>query len=290
MITPILSPLEWTVLTVGVGFFGACIGSFLNVCIYRIPREESVIHPRSHCPQCQGQIPWFLNIPVLSYLLLRGRCRDCGHPIAFRYPLVESLTALLFVLIWLQALPFEAARPLGLRPLESFALVPVFWLFAGGLMLGTFVDFDHMIIPDRVTLGGIVAGLALSAALPVMHSATVWHQGLLRAAIGMATGWGILWGVGVLGRLIFRKEAMGFGDVKLMGAIGAFLGWRAVLFTLVASSLLGSIAGVALMVGKQRQLQSRIPFGPYLALAALIWHFWGIRLWDAYFALLSPAG
>lgn len=284
-----LPPAFWTMLTLAVAFLGACVGSFLNVCIYRIPRELSVVRPRSHCPHCNRLIPWYLNVPVLSYLVLRGRCRYCREPISYRYLLVELLTALLFVMIWIQAMPLGASRPLGLTPLDGLVLAPVFWLFAAGLILGTFVDLDHMIIPDRVSLGGIAAGLLLSVVVPAMHQAQSWQIGLLRSAVGMATGWGVLWLVATVGTWIFRKEAMGFGDVKLMGAIGAFLGWRAVLFTLMVSSLLGSVAGAILLAIGNRKLQSRIPYGPYLALAAMLWLFWGIRLWQVYLSLLRPA-
>lgn len=273
-----------------VVWFGACIGSFLNVCIYRIPRDESVVRPRSHCPACEKLIPWYLNIPLVSYLQLRGRCRFCGVRISPRYVLVEALVALLFWMVWEQFAHLGTQPLLGLIPLADGVLVPIYWLVIGGLVLGTFVDFEHLIIPDRVTLGGIVAGLFFSAAFPVLHGETGMVGGLRSAVIGMALGWGILWVIGRVGRLIFRKEAMGFGDVKLMGAIGAFLGWQSVLFTLVMSSLLGSIAGVAMIACGGKQLQSRIPYGPYIALAALLWMFWGERWWHAYINLIAPPG
>lgn len=269
-----------------VGVFGACIGSFLNVCIYRIPRDESVVRPPSHCPHCNRMIPWYLNLPVLSWLVLGGRCRFCRQPISPRYILVELLTAVLFLVVLFQYPAFP--QLLGMQRLADWRLVPVYIAFVSGLILGTFVDFEHMIIPDSVTIGGIVAGIALSPLVPSMHGETIWYNGLWRAAASATAGLGLLWLVAWLGERAFKKEAMGFGDVKLMGAFGAFLGWKAVIFTLVAGSLFGSIVGVTLIVSRRTRLQGRIPFGPYLSLAALIWVFWGPRLWDAYLRLMQP--
>jgi leader peptidase (prepilin peptidase)/N-methyltransferase len=268
--------------------FGACMGSFLNVCIHRIPLELSVITPRSRCPNCMTPIAWHDNIPLMSYLALRARCRKCAAPISPRYFIVELLVAVLFVLVWLKFAPAGEPRPLGLALVDDPRLVPVYWLAVFGLALGTFVDLEHMIIPDRVSLGGIVIGIALSALLPALHSQTTVVGGLTQGLIGAVAGSGILWGVALLGKMIFRKDAMGMGDVKLLGAIGAFLGWPAVLFTVMVSSLIGALVGVSLVAGGRKQMQSRIPFGPYLALAALIWILWGPTLWDAYTNWLIP--
>ena len=268
--------------------WGACVGSFLNVCIHRIPRELSVVAPRSHCPNCGKMIAWYHNIPLVSYLVLRARCRYCGARIIPRYFIVELLVACLFLLVWLKFDLADGSRALGLVPITDWKLVLVYWLMLSGLVLGTFVDFEHLIIPDRVTLGGIVAGVVLSALVPGLHGAASIRAALLASALGAAVGWGSLWAVSVLGRMIFRKEAMGFGDVKLLGAIGAFLGWRAVLFTIVASSLFGSIVGVTLVLIGRKAMQSRIPYGPYLALAALIWVLWGPALVDLYIRLIVP--
>ena len=272
--------------------WGACVGSFLNVCIYRIPRELSVVKPRSHCPHCSKPIPWYLNIPLFSYIMLRGKCRFCGERITPRYVLVELLVAVLFLLVWFKYAWEGGAPLLGLTgiPWDQWVLVPVYWLFMSGLVLGTFVDFEHLIIPDRVTLGGIVAGLILSALVPAMHGAEYRVDGVARAAFGAALGWGMLWSVGKLGSLAFRKPAMGFGDVKLIGAVGAFLGWQAVLFTVVVSSLFGSLVGIGLVVAGQKRMQSRIPYGPYLALGAALWVLWGESWWQAYVNLLTRGG
>lgn len=252
---------------------GACVGSFLNVCIHRIPREESIILPRSHCPRCGSLIAWYDNLPLVSYLLLRARCRRCGGPIAPRYFLVELLTAVLFMAVW-QKYGFDAHTP-------------VYWLLAGGLILGTFVDLEHLIIPDRVSLGGMAAGLALSAALPALQGVTGHGAALGASALGLAAGAGLLWLVGALGKAILKKDAMGLGDVKLLGAIGAFLGWQAVLFTVVCSSLLGTLAGLALIATGRKEWQSRIPYGPYLAAAAVTWVLAGADWWAAYRAWLA---
>lgn len=252
---------------------GACVGSFLNVCIYRLPREESVITPRSHCPKCGSMVAWYDNIPLLSYLILRGRCRYCGQTIAFRYFVVELLTALLFLMIWLiYKLSF---------------LTVIYWVMTAGLIVGTFVDFEYMIIPDVVTLGGMVIGLLFSWLVPDLHDAATGWRGLLSGVIGMLLGAGILFSVGVIGSMVFKKEAMGFGDVKLLGAIGAFLGWQAVFFTILVSAFFGAIVGVSLVVVGQKQWQSKIPYGPYLALAAIIWIFIGEKLWLLYMDFMA---
>ena len=277
----------YTCMTIMVFALGACIGSFLNVCIYRIPREESIVHPRSHCPACNTLIPWYWNIPLLSWILLRGKCRFCKAPITPRYLIVETITAVLFVLIWLK-LDWIGNPLLGLTPMHNAGLIPVYWLVMSGLILGTFVDFEHLIIPDRVTLGGILAGLVLSPLVPALHGVTGPLESFLKALLGAAAGWGLLWGISWFGRLLFRKEAMGFGDVKLIGAIGAFLGWRAVLFTVAVSSLIGSIVGLVLVFTGRKAMQSRIPYGPYLALAAILWILWGTQWWDAYIRFMMP--
>ncbi len=268
-----MPPILGVYLSVLAFWFGACIGSFLNVCIYRIPREESVVKPRSHCPNCGKMIAWYDNIPLLSYLVLNARCRNCRQWITPRYFLVELLTAALFLLVWLKY--------------GATASTPIYWLMVSGLILGTFVDFEHMILPDRVTIGGMIAGLLLSALAPSLHGARTVLESLIQSGIGLALGFGTLWTVAFVGKLVFKKDAMGFGDVKLLGAIGAFLGWKAVLFTILFSSFAGSLVGVGLILSARKEWQSRIPYGPYIALAALVWILWGTTWWDAYFRWIS---
>lgn len=284
-------PFPWeATLNVLTFVWGACLGSFLNVCIYRIPRELSVVAPRSFCPACQRRIPWYLNVPLLSWLMLRGRCRYCRAPISPRYFLVELLVGLLFLLVWLKFPAGAGPRPLGLVPIYDWRLVLIFWLAVFGLVLGTFVDFEHFIIPDRVTLGGILIGLALSGWVPGLHGERETLHGLLWSSLGALLGWGTLWLTAVIGTWVFKKEAMGFGDVKLLGAIGAFLGSKAVLFVILASSFFGAAVGLSLVLFRRREMQSRIPFGPYLSLAALLWILWGPAIWRAYLALMTPRG
>lgn len=267
--------LPLPVLLVWAAALGACFGSFLSVCIWRIPQGESVVRPRSRCPACGRLIPWYRNIPVLSWLVLRGRCADCGARISPRYLLLELLTAALFA-----AAAFRfCADPAALL---------IAWVVIFGLELGTFVDLDWYILPDRVTVGGAVLGLAASALVPRIHGAAAWYDGLLVSAAGLAFGFGLLWLVSWLGSLAFKKEALGFGDVKLMGAVGAFFGWQGVLGVLFISAATGSIAGVLLILAGRRRLQGRIPYGPFIALASVVWLFVGPRLWNAYLSLLAP--
>lgn len=354
---------------------GAVVGSFLNACIYRIPRDISLSNPkRSFCPNCNHQIGWRDNIPLISYIALGAKCRHCKVHIIPRYFLVELLTAILFIAVW---------KLYGLTPANPhYELVPIYWLVISGLILGSFVDFEHMIIPDRVTKGGMILGLLLSAAAPALHGAESWWPSLQRSAIGLVVGFGTLYAVAEIGKLLFGKkhvpleaatplsfapqegsgpalhigpenspwdelfwrrsdrwvfecataklgdrewtnvtatlgekgleiagekfpveslptftaqisaytfprEAMGFGDVKLMGAIGAFFGWPAVLFTLMVSSVIGSLVGVGLIIGRKYEWQSRIPFGPYLAAACLVWMLGGREWWANYFAWIT---
>lgn len=255
--------------------FGACIGSFLNVCIHRIPRELSIVRPGSHCPQCQAPIAWYDNIPLASWVLLRARCRRCGTHISARYFVVELLTALLFF---------------GIAWRHGFDVrTPVYCVAASGLVLATFVDLDEMYIPDRVSLGGIALGLVLGPLAPSLHDAATAWGGLKEAAIGAAAGSGLLGFVALAGEKIFKKEAMGMGDVKLVGAIGALMGWPAVVFTFFFSSLFGAIAGLAMIAARRKGMASEIPFGPYIALAAVLWMLGGSELWMLYVSTIHGA-
>lgn len=270
-------PLEaFPVLTLFIFLAGLCIGSFLNVCIWRIPREESIVFPGSHCPACNHALAPRDNIPLLSWLVLNGKCRYCKAPISPRYFIVELLTGVIFVGLWL---------------VHGWTLqTPVYLLFASALILGTFVDFDHLILPDRVTLGGMIAGPILSCAFPALQGQTERLDALIQSGFGLALGYGILWIVATVGRLVLKREAMGMGDVKLLGAIGACLGWQAVLFTIFFSSLSGTLLGLALIAAGKKELQSKIPYGPHIALAAVFWMFCGPTCIDLYLAWAAGPG
>ena len=347
---------------------GAVVGSFLNVCIYRLPLDLSINKPRrSFCPSCKTPIPWRQNLPLLSWLLLRGRCANCGARIAFRYFAVELLTALLFLALW-QAFPPEIAI--------------AYWVFVSLVIVATFIDFEHFIIPDQITIGGAIAGIIASVLVPGLMNTHSRVAAGVRSLLAAALGYVILWIVLEAGKIAFGKkrirldeptrftwvrhnddanfvvgderslwsdhfaresdrlllqcdhvkidhhsygevtldfhynrvamgaeefaldqlheisgvvrelqiprEAMGRGDLKFLAAIGAFLGWRAVLFSLFGGSLVGSLVGlVTLLVGK-RVWSAKLPFGPYLAFGALTWMFFGDELLHWYTGLFSP--
>mgnify|MGYP000622149448 CR=1 FL=1 len=360
-VEPILDPRNWpgatSPLWAGVLFvLGAMVGSFLNVCIHRLPLGQSIVSPPSHCPHCKYAIPWYLNIPLVTWLYLRGRCRNCGAPILARYFLVELLTAGVFLAVWLRY---------GER---SVGVALVYCVFIAGLIVAAFIDLEHYIIPDEITLGGAAVGLAASFGLPSLHGQTAIAHSLKESLLGLAVGAGTVYAILRLGKLLFGRqrlalqgatrvvftetavhvadkvipyeelfyrrsdvltlrartvelvdrcykdvtvrlgpeilqigpdalapeavshleavteelvlprEAMGLGDVKFMGAIGAFLGWKAVLFSLMASSVIGSVVGVGAILLGRRAWSSRLPYGPYIALAAVLWLFGG-REW-----------
>jgi len=245
-----------------VFMFGLCIGSFLNVCIYRLPSSTSIINPsRSFCPQCNSAIQFYDNIPVLSYLWLKGRCRNCKAPIAFRYPLVELMTGTLAI-----AMLFK----FGLT-IEGV----VYFVFMSSLLVITFIDIDHKIIPDIISLPGIPIGLAASFVLPAM----TFKSSLL----GLLAGGGSLLLVAWTYSLITRKEGMGGGDIKLLGMIGAFVGWKGVIFTIFAASLTGTLVGMIVMLLKGKNLKFAIPFGPFLSIGAMSYVFFGEKVLIWYF-------
>lgn len=336
--------------------WGCMVGSFLNVCIHRMPRGLSVVSPPSHCPHCGYSIPWFLNIPLITWLSLRGKCANCRAPIAARYFFVELLTGLLFLACWLLAGKVSAL------------LAIAYCVVLAGFVVATFIDFEHFIIPDEITIGGMFAGVACSLAVPALHGTSSHAVALLQSLIGLGVGWGVVYLVLRVGKMMFGKqdiqlppdtrivftetglilpdkeipfeelfyrksdvitirartveiidrcykdtdvrlmpeklflgeeelnpegipqmeivadrvvvprEAMGFGDVKFMGAIGAFLGWKAALFSLMFSSVVGAVVGILLIVIGKQQWSGRLPYGPYIALAATAWIFGGNRV------------
>lgn len=268
--------------TVVAFLFGACWGSFLNVCIYRIPAELSVVKPRSRCPKCMTNLAWKDNIPIFGWVFLGGKCRYCKNPISPRYPSIELLTAVLFAVIYLK-------YPILLQDGSFDFRAVAYALLTFGLLLGTWVDIDEMWIPDRVSIGGMIIGPILSFLVPALHGADAPLGGLIESLIGLAVGFGSLWSVALIGRLVLKKDAMGFGDVKLMGTLGAFLGWQSIIFIVFVSSLLGTIVGVSVIALGKKEWQSRIPFGPYIALAAIIWFLGGYKLWEAYLCWMMNA-
>ncbi len=259
---------------------GACIASFLNVCIWRLPRNESVVSPPSHCPNCNASIKWYQNIPIISWLCLRGKCANCKKPISVRYTIVELLGGILFLGAYLQwALPFffREAPLLGMMPIMDFWMVPVYWLVFSGLILGSFIDLEHYYLPDRVTIGGMILGVPLSYLVPELQGQMEPLRALISSGIGLLFGFLFLWGVGAIFSKLFKKEALGFGDVKLIGAVGAFFGPVPVLFTIIISSLFGSIIGGALILRGKAKIGgfTAVPYGPFLALGVLAWMYWG---------------
>ena len=243
--------------------WGLCIGSFLNVCIHRVPLRQSVASPRSRCPQCGYQLSWKDNVPVLSYALLRGRCRACANPISLRYPIIEIVTGLVFFLHW---------QVFGPTP-----LLLVRTAFACALIVHFMIDLEHQILPNVITLPGIAIGVLLSLIAP---------PGWKDALVGVLLGGGVLYAIAGAYYLWRREEGMGMGDVKMLAMIGAFLGWKAVLVTLVLSSFAGAIIGVALMAAQRGTMKFALPFGTFLAIGAVVSMFVGEPLVAWYAGLL----
>jgi len=258
-----------------VFLFGLAVGSFLNVCIYRMPIDKSVVNPPSACPQCGTPIKWYDNIPVLSYILLRGRCRSCKAGISVRYLIVELATALLFVLF------YTAGVSRGGIPLAALYLA-----LTGALIVCTGIDFEHYIIPDAITLPGTAIAVAACAIFPGMIGAQTHWGGALLSVAGAAAGSGILFAVAKTAEFILKKEAMGMGDVKLLAMIGACIGWKLTLMTIFFSSMIGSSVGIALMLTGRAKMQSAIPFGPYISAGALLSVLIGDPLIRWYFSLM----
>ena len=247
-------------IAVFAALFGACIGSFLNVCIYRLPRGESLVWPGSRCTSCGRALSWFDNLPILSWVALGGRCRTCKAPVSSMYPIVEAVTALAFVGVY---------ALYGLTPLGFVRLV-----FVCAIIVLFVTDLQHKILPNVITLPGIVVGFACSLVLP---------PGWLDSLIGILVGGGILWAIAEGYYRIRGQDGLGMGDVKLLAMIGAFLGWKLVLLTLVLASFAGSIAGVALIASKRGDMKYALPFGTFLGIGALVSAVWGTPIVDWYF-------
>jgi len=260
--------VEKTVIEIFVFLFGACVGSFLNVCIVRLPKEQSVVFPSSHCVACKNPIAWFDNIPLLSYIFLGGHCRHCKAKFSARYFLVELITGSSFLGFY---------EYFGLT-----AITAAYWVMLAGFIVATFVDFEHRIIPDEVSIGGMFMGLVLSFIIPELHGisshpiAFMPHlKSLGWSAAGLLAGGGSIYAMGLLGDLIFKKESMGGGDVKLMAMVGAFMGWKLALLTFFVAPFFGAVYGI---VEKIRTKDSAIAYGPFLVLGALVSLFYGNKI------------
>jgi leader peptidase (prepilin peptidase) / N-methyltransferase len=243
-----------------VFLIGLCVGSFLNVCIYRLPVGRSIVNPPSACTACGAAIRWYDNIPLLGYILLRGRCRSCKTGISARYPIVELLTGLLALALWTR--------------FGWHAQTLVYFIFIAALLVITFIDIDHRIIPDSISLPGIPTGFALGFLLPGL----TWWDSLLGIVVGGGSLWLVAWGY----RLFTGNEGMGGGDVKMLAMIGAFIGWQGVLFTIMASSFTGTAAGIGAMIRMGKGIKMAVPFGPFLAIGAILYVFFGAQLVDWY--------
>ncbi len=258
----VLSPF-WVVIFF---FFGALLGSFANVIILRLPLEQSIAFPGSHCFRCQAPVRWFDNIPILSWLILKGRCRQCGQSFSFRYLLVELLMASLFAITFYK---------FGF----SWTIVELL-IFVFGLVVCTFIDFDHMILPDEFTLGGLVVGLLGALLNP--------ERDFLSALGGAAMGGGFFFAMAYIYFLMTKNEGLGGGDIKLAAWIGALLGWKAIPFVIMSAAIIGSLVGISMALFQKKDLKTAIPFGPYLALGALLYIFGAQPLSDWYFAIFLP--
>jgi leader peptidase (prepilin peptidase)/N-methyltransferase len=246
-----VEPIELAI----VAFLGLAIGSFLNVVIHRLPRRESLVSPGSRCPACGYSLRAVDNIPVVSYLLLLGRCRQCRAPISARYPLVELATGVLFVLHYFV---FGWTLLLAVRLLFAAAMIALF-----------FIDLEHRLLPDRITLPGIATGLLASLFLP---------PGIRDALIGMIAGGGVLWAIGEAYYRYAGHEGMGGGDVKMLAMIGAFLGWQLVIVTLVFSSIAGAVIGLVVIAARRGDMKYALPYGTFLGIAAVVSSLYGDRI------------
>jgi leader peptidase (prepilin peptidase)/N-methyltransferase len=252
--------------TVFVFIFGLLIGSFLNVCIYRMPKGKSIVFPASHCPACEKNIAWYDNIPVVSFIVLGGKCRFCKTKISFRYPIVEMVTAILLAALFLK---------FGVT-----AKFLAYSVMSCGLVVATFVDFEIQEIPDEISIGGAVVGLALAFAFPSILGEAARMKALLNSVIGAVAGGGSIYLLGVAGKVMFKKEAMGGGDVKLMAFVGSIIGLKLVLLTFFIAPFLGVIPGI---ISKIRSGAETIPYGPFLSLAVIIAIFFGNQILSMFF-------
>ena len=263
-----LSYIAW------VFIFGLCWGSFLYVCSLRIQKNQSIIYPPSHCENCEHELRWRDKIPLISWFILRAKCKYCEKNISIQYPLSEFICGFLFVCIWL-VYPF------------SWILVPL-GILLSLLFVGSYVDLHEHWIPDRCSIGLIISGLILSILFPELHKVNTPIDSLIKSFIGLFCGAGILLFVRCIGFWILKKEAMGLGDVKLLAGIGAFLGWQSIIFSIFVGSLIALIVALICLSLKNYNNSSSIPFGPYLSVAAILWILIGSECWALYLSVAFP--
>ncbi|MCK5160491.1 MAG: prepilin peptidase [Candidatus Aureabacteria bacterium] len=250
---------------------GTIVGSFLNVCIYRLPEELSILFPSSHCPNCKAKIKWYNNIPLLSYIILQGKCRNCEKPISPVYFIVELLTGILFLAAFL----FSSGAAEVVFRIMFFSL----------LMIVSFIDLKYFVIPDECNIIGLVFALLFSSFFPHLQGEAKWYLGLYRSFLGAVTGFAILSAVSLAGSKLLKKDAMGFGDVKLIAMIGSFGGVLVVFLSIAISSIVGTVIGGTALLIKSKTWKGKIPFGPYLAIGAVVSILWGNKLVDWYLGL-----
>jgi leader peptidase (prepilin peptidase) / N-methyltransferase len=263
----------WTVFVFALGL---CVGSFLNVCIWRIPRNESIVSPGSHCPECDNELAWYENIPLLSWLCLKGRCRKCKNPITVRYFIVELLTGILFLGVWFRLLSFKIEFHAFIGLLIGCLIVTVF------AILTAFIDFEHYIIPNKITYPVLLYGLFSAPLFPELWLTSSRWKAFSFACASVVVCGGILALFAVVGKKIFKKDALGWGDVKYIAALAAVLGPISCFFTLLVGSILGTFSGLVLIIVKKKKLKSPIPFGVCLALGTYFWIIFGKEALIAY--------
>ncbi len=304
--------LTWqahAILVIGLFAIGAVVGSFLNVCIYRIPWQKSVIWPGSRCQRCLSEIAAQDNIPVVSWIALRGECRHCGLPIAARYPMIEALVGLLFAGVYVSRVIYGSELPWGPLPAQVPVGLAYYLSFVALLVVATFIDYDLTIIPDQITVPGMIIGVAIGSFFPEIrpdpsHATTFWG-GFWVGVTGLVVGGGLTWTVRAIGTMAVGREAMGFGDVTLMAMIGAYLGWQAAVLTFFIAPFFGlshALAKLFVYIGKRlsgRKSSSadrEIPLGPYLSMAALLllfswrwlWLLWAKQLFQILRMVIIP--
>lgn len=269
-----------TIALVSVFVFGSCLGSFLNVCIWRLPLGESIVSAPSHCTKCGYEIRWYDNIPIVSYLVLRGRCRNCREPYSPRYLIVEALTGLLFVAVFLKV---------GLTA-QPPALLALYWTMVLLCITTSWIDVEHRLIPDATTCPALLFGLAVSTAFPSAQGCESHLAALLRAVVGAAVPGGLLALFAFFGKLAAKREVLGWGDVKFAAAAGALLGAAGSLFCVAAGALAGTVFGIGFALCRKRSMRRlAVPFGPFLAGGALLWIFFGEKLLRWYLSFLRLA-